>query len=379
MNANRDQKDCLLKIIDAGINSRTYPLDISSKDAKLYKQIACKQNILPVLWNGFRITNSFNAYEELVEPELSKIRYQFILRDHSLTQIKEALNKADIPYIPLKGSVIRDLYPEPWFRTCNDIDVLVPEERLDEAVKTLEDNTDFKYWKKSYHDVSMLNSDVHLELHFSVRVHMNDSNELLDRVWDYSKPSGEGSCYVMSPEFLMFHVVAHMARHLINGGLGFRPYIDLWLLKTKTEFDEAELRSMLASCNLLQFYENSCHLVDVWFAGAEHTDTTRKLEDLCFQGGVFGNSQIQTSANYRNFKGISYLVRRFFYPINDLKDSNYSDGGNSRLVSSAQLKRWKTLLERDTQKRILQEIKTTFSRDEKEVDEFAGLMKDLGL
>lgn len=379
MNTNRDQKDCLLKIIDAGINSRTHPLDISDEDAKLYKQIACKQNILPVLWNGFRVTNSYEAYNELVEPELSKIRYQFILRDHSLTQIKEALNNAGIPYIPLKGSVIRDFYPEPWFRTCNDIDVLVPEERLDEAVKALEDNTDFKYWKKSYHDVSMLNSDVHLELHFSVRVHMNDSNELLDRVWDYSKPNGEGSCYVMSPEFMIFHVVAHMARHLINGGLGFRPYIDLWLLKTKTEFDEAELRNMLASCNLLQFYESSCHLVDVWFAGAEHTDVTRKLEDLCFQGGVFGNSQIQTSANYRNFKGIGYLARRFFYPINDLKDSNYSDGGNARLLSSVQLKRWKTLLERDTQKRILQEIKTTFSRDEKEADEFAGLMKDLGL
>lgn len=374
-----NQRKIFITLIDSGLNCKKLELDFTNEDAKFYKQIACKQNILPVLWNGFRITNSFDAYEELVEPELSKIRYQFILRDHSLTQIKEALNKAGIPYIPLKGSVIRDLYPEPWFRTCNDIDVLVPEERLDEAVKALEDNTDFKYLKKSYHDVSMLNSDVHLELHFSIRVHMNDSNELLDRVWDYSKPSGEGSYYVMSPEFLMFHVVAHMARHLINGGLGFRPYIDLWLLKTKTEFDEAELRSMLASCNLLQFYENSCHLVDVWFAGAEHTDVTRKLEDLCFQGGVFGNSQIQTSANYRNFKGISYLVRRFFYPINDLKDSNYSDGGNSRLVSSAQLKRWKTLLERDTQKRILQEIKTTFSKDEKEVDEFAGLMKDLEL
>ena len=39
-----------------------------------------------------------------------------------------------ITFIPLKGSVIRQYYPQPYMRTSCDIDILVREEDLDRAV-----------------------------------------------------------------------------------------------------------------------------------------------------------------------------------------------------------------------------------------------------
>ena len=39
------------------------------------------------------------------------------------------IKKVQIPFLPLKGSVIRQYYPEPWMRTSCDIDILVDFEK----------------------------------------------------------------------------------------------------------------------------------------------------------------------------------------------------------------------------------------------------------
>lgn len=70
--------------------------------------------------------------------------------------------------IPLKGAVLRYIYPAPELRTSSDIDVLVKEEDLESAVAAIENATDFKMLRKAYHDISMVNSQVHLELHFTI-------------------------------------------------------------------------------------------------------------------------------------------------------------------------------------------------------------------
>ena len=56
-------------------------------------------------------------------------RYENI--NYELERLKETLEEAEIPFILLKGSVIRKYYPEPWMRTSCDIDILVKKEDLD--------------------------------------------------------------------------------------------------------------------------------------------------------------------------------------------------------------------------------------------------------
>ena len=66
-----------------------------------------------------------------------KLNYEF-------NRLCEALEDAEIPFIPLKGSVLRRYYPEPWMRTSCDIDVLVREDDLERAVKVLEEKCQYK-------------------------------------------------------------------------------------------------------------------------------------------------------------------------------------------------------------------------------------------
>ncbi len=67
----------------------------------------------------------------LQERNMAVYRYEQIQYEYE--QICEVLEKAKIPFIPLKGSVIRQYYPEPWMRTSCDIDILVKENILEET------------------------------------------------------------------------------------------------------------------------------------------------------------------------------------------------------------------------------------------------------
>ena len=96
---------------------------------------------------------------------LAVYRYEKI--NYELGRLREAMNEAKIPFIPLKGSVIRQYYPKPWMRTSCDIDILVHESDLERAVAILVDKLAYKRESKGSHDISLFSDyGVHLELHY---------------------------------------------------------------------------------------------------------------------------------------------------------------------------------------------------------------------
>ena len=99
---------------------------------------------------------------------LAVYRYEKI--NYELGRLRKVLNEAKIPFIPLKGSVLRRYYPEPWMRTSCDIDVLVHEEAVDQAAQIIVDKLGYAYEKKQYHDISLMSDGgVHLELHHTIK------------------------------------------------------------------------------------------------------------------------------------------------------------------------------------------------------------------
>ncbi len=50
--------------------------------------------------------------------KLAVYRYEKI--NYELGRLRKVLNEAEIQFIPLKGSVIRQYYPKPWMRTSCD-------------------------------------------------------------------------------------------------------------------------------------------------------------------------------------------------------------------------------------------------------------------
>ena len=55
-----------------------------------------------------------------------------VRQDHFAGELFAALRARELPYMPLKGYCLRELYPEPNWRMAQDLDILVSEEAREE-------------------------------------------------------------------------------------------------------------------------------------------------------------------------------------------------------------------------------------------------------
>ena len=317
------------------------------------------------------------------EQILAVYRYERI--NYALNEICTALEQAEIEFIPLKGSVIRDYYPEPWMRTSCDIDILVHESDAVKAMDLLCDKYNYKRGETSTtHDYSLHSpSGAHLELHYTLNQDgsLPDTDKLLDFVWDYTET--EKNCKykkkLISEMFLFYHI-AHMAKHFINGGCGIRPFVDLKLLFEKMPFDKEKFQNMLKEGSLTTFYEVVLSLSEVWFDKKPHTGVTKQTEYFILTGGVYGT--VQNSAAVKAGKGESKrttLFKLIFLNRKSLEVIYPNLKKHPILLPFYQVKRWFRVFKKDKREKVKKISKARNAVSNDQALSTADLLNNLGL
>ncbi len=307
--------------------------------------------------------------------------YRYELSRHELASICRVLSEAGIPHMLLKGSVIRDLYPQPYLRTSCDIDLLVKKEDLKKAAEALVTSLGYTAEKDSdFHDLSLHSkSGVHLELHFSLKEHSLPMDNVLETVWDHAVLR-EGMTHVQDGAFLLFHNVAHMAYHFSHGGCGIRPILDLRLLEQKAAFEKEKLIALCREAGLEAFYRNAVLLGEVWFGSAPHTALTEKMEAYLLRGGVYGSTENHVALGRQRAGGkLRYAMRRIWMPREQLELRYPKMKRSAWLIPWYQLRRWAETVFRGRLKHAADEMKANreISYEASEVTD--GMMKELGL
>lgn len=377
---NTFAKEKLFPVIACALDSSKSLPELSEDDLRALYRVSVQHSISPIVWYALKDLEFDAKLKDALMKSYRMEQKSFIHKDLALAGIEAALDEAGIAYIPLKGSVLRELYPKPWMRTSCDIDVLVHEEDIDSAVSAVADNTDLAFFKRNFHDVSLVNDNVHLELHFSLKEDMESIDRLLGSVWEHARQK-DGCLYEMTPEYLVFHIAAHMAYHMVHGGLGVRPYLDLWLLRNSESFsfDEDKLKAMCRECGILTFYETSCRLLDCWFCGGEGDAAIEKLEEYCLNGGVFGSGETTLAAKQREHKGAAYILHRLFMRPELLKEEYPQLKERPYLYMFYQMKRWSRLFNKGIRRHVLSEVKLAGGTTDSAISEFNGLLETLGL
>ena len=299
--------------------------------------------------------------------------------------ICKCLEENGIDFMPLKGSVIRDLYPEKWMRTSCDIDILVKKEDCEKAGNILCEKLGFnKKAGKTLHDIQFLSpTGILLELHYTLIEEdcLPKTVNVLENVWeDALLCDGCEHKYEMSKELFMFYNIVHMAKHVLLGGCGIKSFVDLYILQNKLSFDEQKLCDILGKTSMADFYEGAKKLSLVWFANGEHDETTSALEKYVLDGGVYGTAsngaaisagkgQSKTKRFLHNAI-LSYDALCVVYP--ELKD-------RKMLYPFYQVKRWFRIFNKDKRKKItdLTNIRNKVS-DEKQMNT-EKMLDNLGL
>lgn len=288
-------------------------------------KLASKHDIAHLVALG--VLNNGLADEE-TKTQLQQITFRAVYRyeklNYELKQVCEALEEAQIQFIPLKGSVIRKYYPEPWMRTSCDIDVLVQEKHLRAAVSYLVENLKYtEHWQNS-HDISLFSpSGNHIELHYDlVEDHIaGSSSEILAYIWNVASVKEECAYhYEMPDDMFYFYHIAHMAKHFENGGCGIRPFIDLLILDNLQEVDHKKRNKILEQGNLLKFANAARKLSRIWLTNEPYDLLSKQMEDYILRGGVYGNNENRITVQQQKKGGrLKYVMSKIFIPYDVIK------------------------------------------------------------
>lgn len=258
------------------------------------------------------------------------------------TELFAALESAGIPFLPLKGSVIRALYPQPWLRTSCDVDVLVPERELESAVEYLVTHCGYTRKAKGSHDVNLLSPErQHVELHYTLVEDEHMGGHVLADVWNrVAWKEGFQYWHVMPDALFYYYHIAHMAKHFELGGCGIRPLIDLWLLD-KQPHDEKLRDELLAQGGLLPFATAVRKLSRVWLACEEADELSQQMQNYILQGGVYGTTEnlVKIHQVKAGGKG-SYALSRIFLSHDALKYQYPVLEKHKWLMPVCQVRRW---------------------------------------
>lgn len=310
--------------------------------------------------------------------------YRYEKINYELERVSDIFENHGIEFLPLKGSVLRKFYPEPWMRTSCDIDILVHEEDLEKAKDVLINDGKYVFHKKDSHDISLFSqNNIHIELHYTLveQEFANRAAIVLENVWKSSTiKTGYSFWHVMCDEMFYFYHIAHMAKHFEYGGCGIRPFIDLWILNHRVIFDKEKRKQLLVEGELLTFATQAELLSEVWFGIDEHTEVTRQMQEYILGGGVYGTNENRIAVQQQKRGGkLKYLLSKIFLPYEKIKFHYPILEKHKWLMPLMEVRRWCKLVFCGHLKRVAKEIHHNYSITNNEATNTQDLLKNIGL
>lgn len=380
--------DIMLGSIRAQVCGSKYEIEgrLSEEEMKALYSLSKSQDMAHI------VATELGVLGLLSDDEISKkfkkqqmiavLRYERI--NYELEEICSTLEKAKIRHMPLKGSVLRSYYPEPWMRTSADIDILIPDEEHESAKLLIAEQLGYQIGERHEHDVSMFApSGVHLELHFGTieEYCAVNAKSVMDNVWQNAYPrEGYEYQYVLSNELFYFYHIAHMAKHFEYGGVGARFYLDLWLLNRSMEFNISEKERLLKQSGLMRFADVSEKLADVWFSDGEHDKLTVLMQGHVIGNGIYGSKENNVAWQQINNGGqIGRAKNLIFLPYEQMLLRYPQLEKRKALLPFYHVRRWGSIVARRRTKRSIEVLKQNSEIAKQKTGDIRDMLKELEL
>lgn len=374
--------DTFITLLRCAVTGTHEDLDLSEVNFEALYTLSRFHDLAHIVF--FELRNRIDQWQGEIfrkfEQQYNMALYRAVKRDLAINQIQMVLENAGIPFILLKGAYLMKLYPETWMRTSSDIDVLVEPSKHQKAVEVLEESG-FLFLKETPHDVSFQTQEkYHVELHHSLveEGRLPKTAEILERVWQYTTLID--NCYerTINDEMQYFYHLAHMAKHLKNGGCGVRFFLDLWLLNHNTQFDANKRDELISKSGLFIFAKQSLQLSEKWFTPVNDEDDLSEFEEYVVRGGIYGS--LESSVTIRKNRAKSrflYYINRIFLPYKKIMYLYPVLKKYPILLPPCWVLRWFKLLNPKTRQHAIEEAKAESRIDSESVVRVERLMEQL--
>lgn len=249
-----------------------------------------------------------------------------IVFEKASLQVKEELKKASIWYMPLKGMILKDLYPKPGMREMGDHDILFDADRA-EDVKAIMEGLGYETdaFDSSNHDCYIKPPFLRFEMHRALFGPSHDE-KLYEYYRDVEKRLlGDGCEKHFSPEDFYLYVTAHEYKHYTGGGTGLRSLLDTYVYLQKTELDMNYAQAEAEKLGMAEFEAQNRSLAQHLFSSGELTEADQEMLEYVMSSGVYGTMEhrVENIIRKNGMGKIQYALHRFFVPVSK-KNKDYA-------------------------------------------------------
>ena len=263
----------------------------------------------------------------------AKSQQRNLLLDREFQRLRREFNQANIRYLPLKGILLKSIYPSPCMREMTDIDILFF--GSPEKVRTVMSNAGYSciQYGKSNHDVYQKPPFFSVEMHRS----LVDGSlfPALCQYFDeltYPFADDDSLCLQMTKEQMYLHLIAHAYVHDTLAGTGLRTLLDinLYLSAYEDQMDMSYIRKELAKIDL-DDYEAMLRNLSKKLLTADSMSPEEKeqLDNYIFAGKYGNRSRYIQNRMKRIMSGVDkpsklkYIRKRLSYNQKNIDNSPF--------------------------------------------------------
>ncbi len=247
--------------------------------------------------------------------------------------IIEKLTKAQIDICPLKGCIIKELYPSQDMRTMADLDILMDSNKADLVKKVFKEmGYVLDHIDEEGHDVYKKKPVMNVEMHHylvPLDILQKEILQYYEKQWERLIPDKNNKhFYHMTKEDFYIYHIAHMVKHYKLGGTGIRSFMDIYIYKKQykdilnwkyiyDELDKMKIKKLAIT------FEK---VVEAWFQDGIIDDEIEQITTYIITSGTYGTLERSHKAVVQNKLEKSnntfiYAIRRIFPNLKTMKKS----------------------------------------------------------
>ncbi len=283
----------VLTLVKSALTGEKLPISQELNLAEVLK-IATKHCITTIVYYG-----ALNCGFDSQLPEMQQLFTETCKniavseqQGYNIELLFSQFDELGIAYMPLKGTLLKKMYPKSEMRIMGDADILIKLEQYD-AVKPIMEKLGYTEKVESDHELTWYKSGICIELHKRLIPSYNkDYYAYYGDGWQLAKIKN-GTRFSMTDDDQMIYLFTHFAKHYRDAGIGIRHIVDLWVYRKNVKnLDEVYIINELKKLQLADFYTNIIATLDNWFEESDETPVTDFITQIIFNSGVYGENEI---------------------------------------------------------------------------------------
>lgn len=337
-NIDRNISEKFFHLVRFSIKEDVTVPNISEQDWKQIYEIAEKQSLLGVLFEGVKKIKTVVPKEIFLNWLLVSeyIKQRNLLLNKACVKLATQLENDGFRYCILKGQGNAILYPNPLTRMPGDIDVWLDikerKERNDsrDLVKTV---IEYARKKNPQCEFNIIHADygifegVDVELHYFPSYMHSPLYNYRIKHWfaqqesvfeNYINLAEEGDVIVPTKEFNLVYLLSHIMKHISSEGVGLRQIMDYYfLLQSVDDYNKDEIARTLRYLGLFRLAGAVMYILNK-VMGLEKAKLVVPVDEKAgefllkeiLQGGNFGRYDVRKNwVNWVNI--IGSMIRHF--------------------------------------------------------------------